>query len=421
MNLCNECPENEACQACLSMIDGGTLRKKVVPPLPVKLCNVDGTKTYHGKLCAVSRVAMLIQTDAPSAIYDVEIDQKIKARLSPVFQERRTGLIAFDIVEVMRKGTADTRLSKDEYEYLFLQKKDVIRQLTENLGTEIKDYLREELYNALIKSEILDRLNVGSTYKYEKGRLVRLTGEKPAFLKEEEMLAIMQAALEEHAPKREMFFDNASGRYVDVHAIPIEHQVGGFVIFDVTEIVNKEKALLKEQWNNYKEIIGALTHGKIMLIDQQELQDKLKELVKESELIFQKSTTTLRDIREQVKRKLERFGYPEKAHFGALLGVQEAVTNALKHAETGYMQVWADESRMLIVIADQGKGIELQDLPKATLLKGYSTTGSMGAGFLLMSKFSDRVYLKSDQYGTTVALEFCKPTEAERPRRHGED
>ena len=56
-------------------------------------------------------------------------------------------------------------------------------------------------------------------------------------------------------------------------------------------------------------------------------------------------------------------------------------------------------------MVDHGKGITLENLPNATLKKGYTTAGTMGQGMKMMLQTVDRIFLLTGAAGTTVVLE----------------
>jgi sensor histidine kinase regulating citrate/malate metabolism len=59
-------------------------------------------------------------------------------------------------------------------------------------------------------------------------------------------------------------------------------------------------------------------------------------------------------------------------------------------------------------VEDQGTGIALEQLPRATLERGYSsggTTPGFGHGFWMMWQIVDRLWLLTGAQGTTVVLE----------------
>lgn len=403
---CGNCPSNADCNSCLELIEGGTLRKKVFPPVRLTLHNKENEE-YAGRLCGISRVGMLIETNAPHDEYLIDIKGELKAHLSPIFHKGIKNLIAFDIMRVSRKDESDDKLTKDEYEFLYTNKKELINRLTENLQDDIKNKVREELQNELLKSELLDQLVVGATFKYEKGRLKQLSGQGFTLLKEQDMIDLMEAAIKANEPKRELLIDTDNERYFDLHSIPLGHQTGGFLTLDVTDVVNKEKALLQEQWDNYKEVIYSITKGKIELMKSQELNEILQDYDKKGEFDIS-SIKILAQMRENAKKELIHENIPESKHNKILLAIQEAATNTLKHAKAGMMETFSSEEELLFLVSDNGSGIQLKDLPKSTLIEGFSTTSTLGQGFHLMSRFSDKLYLKSDRYGTSIGLVFKK-------------
>ncbi|WP_197046587.1 ATP-binding protein [Oceanobacillus salinisoli] len=407
MDYCNDCPSNKDCTNCLELIGGGRFRKKVNPPINVKLQSLDGGGSYSGKLHAISRVGMLIETDAPKKEYKISINGKINAHLSPVYHKGLEHLIAFDIVIVNREEKSDKRLTRDEYEYLFMEKTEIIDNLTEDLEEEVKTRIREDLKTELFKSQLLDELMVGSTYKYEKGHLKQLSGEKSPLLDEETLTDLMQKSFKEKGPTRDVIID-PDGRYIDVHAVPFGYQTGGCLTFDVTDLVNKEKRLLQEQWENYKEVIQSITKGKVLLKNSTEMDELLQEY-QEKERYQLTDKKQLTPIRESIKEVINNYNLTDKQQYGILLAVQEAATNALKYSTDGEIQLRESDDEILITVHDQGKGIALKNLPKALLVNGFSTGSTLGQGFNLMSRISHRLFLKSDHTGTSVGLLFKKP------------
>ncbi len=56
-------------------------------------------------------------------------------------------------------------------------------------------------------------------------------------------------------------------------------------------------------------------------------------------------------------------------------------------------------------VTDHGAGIAFEDLPHATLQKGFTTAGTLGHGMKLMLETTDRLFLLTGATGTTVVLE----------------
>ena len=80
--------------------------------------------------------------------------------------------------------------------------------------------------------------------------------------------------------------------------------------------------------------------------------------------------------------------------------------NAIVHAGQGVGHVFTHERGTVQVrIEDGGKGIAVEDLPNATLRRGYTTAGTMGHGFKMILVTVDRVHLLTGSAGTTVVIE----------------
>lgn len=403
MQLCNQCPTNINCQTCLEFFEGGTLKKKVFPPLPVSLRD-EGGNSYSGKLIGISPVGMLIETNAPVQNYLVEIKNKIKARVTPIHKKEIQNLIPFDIVEILRKGTRDSRLSKKEYDAISTDKKQLVHELTEKLNADIRQQIRDELYIELAKSELLDRMTVGNSYIYDRGKIRLLSGNSFSFIQEKDLLPLMREALRNQRPARSVLIDEESRTYVDVHALPFDLYRGGFITLDISDIVMKEKQLLQEQWENYKDIILSLTKGKIHLLNQAEMKTLLDSYERQSYLDID-DAKQLAPMRSMIKEEVAIHGI--KA-FLPTLAVNEAATNALRHAQACRIEFWHNDTSVLITITDRGTGIQMKDLPKAALVDGFSTQQSLGKGFHVMTQSSDKLYVKSDSTGTTIGLLFNK-------------
>jgi len=86
------------------------------------------------------------------------------------------------------------------------------------------------------------------------------------------------------------------------------------------------------------------------------------------------------------------------------LAVGEAVSNVLKHAGAGVAHAWHEDDVVYAFIADTGRGITLENLPRA-LTPGWSSEPSLGMGFTLMLEMSDVIWLSTGPYGTTVCIE----------------
>jgi len=98
--------------------------------------------------------------------------------------------------------------------------------------------------------------------------------------------------------------------------------------------------------------------------------------------------------------------YPGRIDHADLLSpVCEALDNALKHARGGTYQVLAKNGFLQVAITDEGPGIDFRTLPRATLVRGFSTSASLGMGFTIMLQLCERVLLCTRPGRTEVVLE----------------
>jgi anti-sigma regulatory factor (Ser/Thr protein kinase) len=154
----------------------------------------------------------------------------------------------------------------------------------------------------------------------------------------------------------------------------------------------------------YRDILCAVTNGKLTLCERDEIEQHwswpcVGRPVRREE--------DIRGVREAVTDTGLGAGLPQDRVEDLCLCASEAATNALKHAGGGEAYVVATPTVVRVRVEDRGGGIDPFHLPRATLMKGYSTRASMGLGFTLMHELADRLYLNTSADGTTVILEMA--------------
>ncbi|MDQ0253057.1 anti-sigma regulatory factor (Ser/Thr protein kinase) [Evansella vedderi] len=159
-----------------------------------------------------------------------------------------------------------------------------------------------------------------------------------------------------------------------------------------------------EAWEVYRDVIYAATQEKFLLINKDEISEYQAGEVLCQEMI--KKRSDIPRCREKVKVSLEDKKINGSAMMGLLLVLSEAITNTIKHAEEGKMTLIEEGNEIRFIIEDKGPGFSLKDLPKLTLLAGYSTKRSMGQGFTLMMKMAKQVILYTSNEGSTLILTF---------------
>jgi anti-sigma regulatory factor (Ser/Thr protein kinase) len=170
----------------------------------------------------------------------------------------------------------------------------------------------------------------------------------------------------------------------------------------ITEV--KEEEVTK--WTVYRDVIFAATQGKFLLITEEEVRNyRVGNILCEGII---KERSDIPACRNKAKDSLEHKVTNKAKIMSWLLVLSEAITNTIKHAEEGTMTILEDEeaSEIRFIIEDKGPGFPLKDLPKTTLLAGYSTKRSMGQGFTLMMKMTKQVVLYTSPIGSTLILLF---------------
>ena len=176
---------------------------------------------------------------------------------------------------------------------------------------------------------------------------------------------------------------------------------------DVTDVRRAEQALRHQEEDirkAYVDVLDAVTGGKLILLTDELLPAELGEPLTERMPLTAASQTGV--ARQRVLEAAEA-RYPGCVDRSAVITpVSEALDNALKHAGSGSYQVFARNGVLQVAIADEGPGIDFRTLPKATLVRGFSTAASLGMGFTIMLQLSERVLLATRPGHTQVVLEF---------------
>jgi PAS domain S-box-containing protein len=228
-----------------------------------------------------------------------------------------------------------------------------------------------------------------------------------------------RAVREQVTASFEVFYGPLRG-WFEVHAYPSPSGMSAY-FRNVTERklaeLEREKAaeeksrLLAElqqaavrQRRFLREMLSSLTEGRLCLCDAPE---DLPPLLPESEPQVDLAKRTLRALRAQVEAMAGTIGLERERVHDFVTAVGEASMNAVVHAGGGTGQVQFDKEAgvLRVWIRDQGKGIAEDAIHRATLERGFSSSGTLGHGFWMMLKTADYIYLLTTPTGTTVVLE----------------
>lgn len=158
----------------------------------------------------------------------------------------------------------------------------------------------------------------------------------------------------------------------------------------------------------YGAVIGAVTHGKLHLVEASEIPI-YGELILDVPL---DPSGNYAELRARLREVAAHAGMTAETTGRLLLATGEAVTNAVKHGINGRCTVRVLDDRIIVQVSDQGPGILPQDLPSTLLVPGFSTKVSLGMGYTMMLEFADQIWLATASTGTVVQLEnWIRPEE----------
>jgi anti-sigma regulatory factor (Ser/Thr protein kinase) len=123
------------------------------------------------------------------------------------------------------------------------------------------------------------------------------------------------------------------------------------------------------------------------------------------------SAEMLSGLRTRVRDTALAQGLSEACWRDLVTAASEGAMNAIVHAGGGSARVAAGGGRVQVWVADTGGGIAVEQLPRATLERGYTTAGTFGHGFKMMLETADRIWLLTGPTGTTVVLEMGGPAD----------
>lgn len=154
-----------------------------------------------------------------------------------------------------------------------------------------------------------------------------------------------------------------------------------------------------------KEVLHAVTGGKMALIEDAELDELLleAEFIDEAVVSQVGDVAGVRDLTAAAARSLD---FAEDRVYDLALCASEAATNALKHAGGGHVVICRHGDGARIWVRDRGAGIDCERLPRSTLWKGWSTKRSLGIGFSVLIELLDRLWLCTGRDGTVVGMDM---------------
>ncbi len=197
---------------------------------------------------------------------------------------------------------------------------------------------------------------------------------------------------------------HADGREFPVELTVAPINVGGRDFFtaylrDLTErerVAAQQRAFLRD-------VLLSVTEGRLRLCHSP--ADLPKPLPSCGDFVALSMTDGIFELRGQARQAALAHGFADERWQDLVTAVGEAAMNAAVHAGGGQGRVCGSGDTIQVWVEDQGQGIDVAHLPRATLEKGYSSAGTLGHGMKMILQTADRLYLLTDPTGTTVVLE----------------
>jgi PAS domain S-box-containing protein len=214
------------------------------------------------------------------------------------------------------------------------------------------------------------------------------TGEGPALFKRVEVPALRA---------------NGEEFLAELTALPIKR--GDTYIFTAyLRDLSEREQIAAQRRTLLRDMLLSVTDGKLTLCHSD--NDLPPSLEPVSELIDLSAKGGIAQLRQATENASDKLNIPSTRCADFVSAVSEAAMNAVIHGGGGTGRVFADaeSGRIQVRVIDHGAGIPVDNLPQATLARGFSTASTLGHGLKMIVDLIDRVYLLTGTSGTTVVL-----------------
>lgn len=152
-----------------------------------------------------------------------------------------------------------------------------------------------------------------------------------------------------------------------------------------------------------RDLLLSLTNNKLFLVMD---KNEFPEIVFEKHPDLSIKIDSVEDL-ACAKKSVEEFFYKKNWNknkiFDIVISVSEAVSNVLKHAQKGNLDIYYDHDSVYISVSDRGEGIELEDIPRF-IQKGESSKSSLGMGFSIILELASAVWINTNSNGTILIM-----------------
>ncbi len=303
-------------------------------------------------------------------------------------------------IDLFTKGSGRVRYNGEGFVVTGTTEMDVnnVTKLKVTTDVEANDFIRQQLWAAIVLILLFGVIVLVSVLQY---RLLFFTLYKPLDNLIEGMKVISQGNLDYRIP---VLRQDKLGSFIESFNNMVEE------LKKSRQDLEKELSITKKQrekiFEVYRDVIFAVTQGKLLLVKVEELPSYTGEGQRLAEVTISRGEDVglARKVSKQVVRQLfPRYQKTQRL----LLCVSEAATNVVKHAGFGVFSILkTNDTTIRFIFQDKGPGIDLDYLPSALFYQGFSTKASLGYGFTLIYNFVDKIILSSTKNGTTLAFDI---------------
>ena len=172
----------------------------------------------------------------------------------------------------------------------------------------------------------------------------------------------------------------------------------------VVQDIDDKKRAIDREWIFLRDVLSSVTDAKLRICrTESELPPLFEQAGDPIELTMENGLGTLR---KRIRQVCNLRAHSLDRQHDAVTAVSEAGMNAIVHGGGGVAIIASSRSGTIQArIEDHGSGINVIDLPRAALSRGFSTKSSLGHGLKMMLDTIDRTFLLTGPTGTLVILE----------------
>ena len=179
------------------------------------------------------------------------------------------------------------------------------------------------------------------------------------------------------------------------------------LVMDVTErraVEQEKRETARREQAFLRDVLASVTEGKLQLCSDPSQLPPLLDRV--SAALPLTADAGLFALRRQAEDFAASAGHDGLRQYDLMTAASEAGMNAIVHAGSGMASVSVSpRGTVQVRVEDHGSGITMENLPRATLARGFSTKATLGHGLKMMLETADRLFLLTGPAGTTLVLE----------------